>query len=104
LAWFRRREDLTALGAGFGISRATAYRYWTEGVDALAVQTPDLHDALRRVAADGWSHVILDGKVFDTDTRCYNPLLRSLRCLGERGFALLVGRWRTLTNLVGSAR
>ena len=33
----------------------------------LAAQTPTLHDALTRVAADGWSHVILDGKLFDTD-------------------------------------
>jgi hypothetical protein len=33
----------------------------------LAAQTPDLHTALRRVAAEGWSHIILDGKLFDTD-------------------------------------
>jgi hypothetical protein len=25
LVWFRKREDLTVLGAAFGISRATAY-------------------------------------------------------------------------------
>ncbi|WP_239134565.1 transposase family protein [Rugosimonospora africana] len=30
-------------------------------------QAPDLHDALERAAADGWSHVILDGKLFATD-------------------------------------
>ena len=35
----------------------------------LAAQAPDLHDALQQVAEEGWSHVILDGKVFDTD-RC----------------------------------
>ena len=33
----------------------------------LAVQIPDLHSALRRVADEGWSHVILDGKLFVTD-------------------------------------
>jgi hypothetical protein len=30
---------------------------------------PDLHDALEKVAAQGWAHVVLDGKVFRTD-RC----------------------------------
>lgn len=30
----------------------------------------------------------------DPDTRTYNALLRGLRCLGERGFALLTRRWR----------
>ena len=29
-------------------------------------------------------------------------MLRSLRCLGERGFALLTGRWRTLQNITAS--
>ncbi|MEU8264831.1 transposase family protein [Micromonospora sp. NPDC048999] len=67
LVWFRKGEDKTTLGAGFGVSRATAYRYVAEAVRVLAAQTPTLHDALRRVAADGWSHVILDGKLFDTD-------------------------------------
>ena len=69
LVWFRKAEDLTLLGAGFGISRATAYRYRDEATRVLAATAPDLHDALRRVAADGWSHVIIHGKVFSTD-RC----------------------------------
>ena len=55
------------LGAGFGIFRATAYRYRDEGVAVPAGQAQDLHTALRRAAADGWSHVILDGKLFDCD-------------------------------------
>ncbi len=69
LTWYRKGEDLTLLAAGFGVSRATAYRYRDEATRVLATTAPDLHDALRRVAADGWSHVILDGKVFTTD-RC----------------------------------
>lgn len=69
LAWFRDRCDLARLGAGFGISRATAYRYQAEALDVLAAQAPDLHEALDRVQAEGWSHVILDGKVVDAD-RC----------------------------------
>jgi Helix-turn-helix of DDE superfamily endonuclease len=36
LAWFRKGADLTLLGAGFGISRATAYRYRDEGIAVLA--------------------------------------------------------------------
>jgi hypothetical protein len=67
LVWFRKGEDVTLLGAGFGVSRATAYRYLAEGVAVLAAQAQDLHTALRRVADDGWSYVILDGKLFDCD-------------------------------------
>lgn len=202
LAWFRKREDLTVLGAGFGISRATAYRYRDEAVTVLAAQVPELTAALHRVQQEGWMFVILDGKIVDTDrlrvktisrkgqaidlwysgkrhdfggniqavmrpdglpiwvsavepgsvhdlvaahehalgalyaaaarglptladpgyagagmgvhtpfkqptdgrqlgidNRTYNALLRSLRCLGERGFALLVGRWRVLQHV-----
>jgi len=207
LVWYRKGEDLTLLAAGFGVSRATAYRYRDEATRLLAATAPDLHDALRRVAADGWSHVILDGKVFTTDrcaetttsvkgktidawysgkhrdfggnvqavmrpdglpiwtspaspghlhdlsvadshdvlgalywaasqldlptladsgyggaghgvytptrqptdgkalavdNRAYNLLLRSMRCQGERGFALLTGRWRTLRHTTAS--
>lgn len=67
LVWFRKNEDKTLLGAGFGVSRATAYRYVAEAIKVLTAQAPDLRDALTRVAADGWSHVILDGKLFHTD-------------------------------------
>ena len=67
LVWFRKGEDKTLLGCRFGVSRATAYRYVAEGIRVLAAQAPDLHDAQRRVAGEGWSHVILDGKLFHTD-------------------------------------
>jgi hypothetical protein len=67
LIWFRKAEDLALLGAGSGISRATAYHYRGEGVAVLAAQAADLHTALRRVADDGWSYVILDGKLFGCD-------------------------------------
>jgi hypothetical protein len=36
------------------------------------------------------------GGELDVNTRTRNAIQRSLRCLGERGFALLTGRWRTL--------
>jgi hypothetical protein len=40
-----------------------------------------------------------DGSELDITTRTRNILLRSLRCLGERGFALLTQRWRTLQHV-----
>ena len=43
-----------------------------------------------------------DGRGLAIDTRTRNALLRSLRCLGERGFALLTGRWRTLQYITAS--
>lgn len=209
LVWFRKNEEMTALAAGFGISRATGYRYRDEVVTVVSAQAPDLHEALERVAEQGWSHVVLDGKLIRTD-RCaettesvkgetinawysgkhrapggniqavirpdgipifvsdvvpghrhdltvardadvtatlnwaasqldlptladsgydgagqgiktpikqpadgqslapdnqaYNMLLRSTRCLGERGFALLTGRWRALQRVTISPR
>jgi len=207
LVWLRKREDLTVLGAGFGISRATAYRYRDEALAVLAAQAPDLTEALDRVRDEGWAYVILDGKLVDTDrcqaktisrkgeqidvwysgkkrdfagniqavmrpdglpiwvsgvepgsvhdltaahehalgalyaaaarglptladpayrgagigihtpvkqpadgrrlgvdNRTYNALLRSLRCVGERGFALLTRRWRVLQHVTACPR
>jgi hypothetical protein len=206
LAWFRDHPDVERLGCGFGLSRATAYRYRDEGIAVLQRQAPDLHEALERAKAQGLAYLVLDGKVIDsdrvretkisrkgkeidawysgkthdfggliqalmapggiplwvsealpgsvhditaarelvlailapylndlsvladggyegagpgvytpvkkpkdgyeldTDTRAYNKLLRGLRCLGERGFALLVGRWKALRHVTISPR
>jgi hypothetical protein len=41
-------------------------------------------------------------QVLDLDNRTYNALLRGLRCLGERGFAVLTGRWRALHHITAS--
>jgi hypothetical protein len=205
LVWFRESRNIPLIGKGLGISQAAAYRYLDEAVGVLAVRAPDLHDALQRGHDEGWSHVVLDGKVVDTDrlrvkklstkgktidawysgkthdfggniqalfrpdglpiwvsqvepgsihdlsaarehvlgalyaaagkglptladpgyegaghgvhtpvkqpadgteldinTRTRNALLRAVRCLGERGFALLTGRWRTLQHITVS--
>ena len=67
LVWFRKADDVALLGAGFGVYRATAYRYLDEGITVLAARAPDLHEALQQVADDGWAFVILDGKLFDCD-------------------------------------
>ena len=42
------------------------------------------------------------GRELDINTRTRNALLRSLCCLGEREFALLTGRWRTLQHITTS--
>jgi hypothetical protein len=44
------------------------------------------------------------GQVLDADNRTYNALLRGLRYLGERGFAVLTGRWRALRHLTAGPR
>lgn len=205
LRWFRGEHDIPKLGRDHRVSRATAYRYIAEGIDILAAQAPNLHEALNRAQADGLAYVILDGtlipidrcaeqtvsvkgepidawysgkahqhagnlqalsapdglplwiaevepgsvhdltaarthvlgalyaaaaaglptladsgydgagigvhtpirqpegnQILSPDNRTYNRLLRALRCLGERGFALLKGRWRVLQHITVS--
>ena len=209
LVWFRKNEDIGLLAAGFGVSRATGYRYIAEGRQVLAAQAPDLHETLQHVAESGWAYVVLDGSLIDTDrlaetttsvkgevihawysgkhrrpggniqafmrpdgvpiwvsdvlpghlhdltcaqqqqilaaacwaasqlnlptladsgyegaghgvytpikrpadgrdlavdNRAYNSLLRSQRAVGERGFALLKGRWKVLRHITASPR
>jgi hypothetical protein len=67
LVWFRTKDDIALLGAGFGLSRATAYRYHAEGLKVLAAQAPDLTQALERVKEEGWAYLILDGTVVSSD-------------------------------------
>ena len=59
--------NVALTGKGLGISQATSYRYLDDVIDVLAARAPDLHQALQRAQDDGWSHLILDGKVIDTD-------------------------------------
>ena len=44
---------------------------------------------------NSWAHSVRRSSLSDTRTR--NAIQRSLRCLGERGFALLTGRARART-------
>jgi hypothetical protein len=183
LAWYRDKTDIPRLGAGFGLSQATSYRYVAEGTTVIAAEAPGLEEALERAVAEGTPYVILDGKIVSSD-RCHaktvsrkgreidlwysgkkkdfggniqglfyphglpmwisdvlpgnvhdlaaaremvlpvlrrytvkkpkgvkdldinartrNMLLSSARCLGERGFALLSQRWKTLQNVTAS--
>ncbi|MFB4282334.1 transposase family protein [Nonomuraea sp. MTCD27] len=206
LRWFRGECDIPKLGRDHHISRVTACRHIAEGINVLAAQAPDLHEALDHAQAEGLAYyVILDGTLIPTDrcaelttsvkgepidawysgkahrhagniqalsapggrplwiadvepgsvhdltaarahvlgalyavaatglptladsgydgagigihapikqpdgnqilspdNRTYNRLLRALRCLGERGFALLKGRWRILQHITAS--
>ena len=69
LAWFRDRPDIRRLGAGFGISQATAYRYKDEAVEVLAAKAPTLREALDRAVEQGLPYLILDGTLIASD-RC----------------------------------
>jgi hypothetical protein len=204
LAWYRDKADIPRLGAGFGLSQATSYRYIAEGTTVIAARAPGLEEALERAVKEGTPYVILDGKIVSSDrcraktvsrkgreidlwysgkkkdfggniqgviypdgipmwisgvlpgnvhdlaaaretvlpvlrkytgqmpaladcgyegaghgiltpvkkpksvkeldinARTRNTLLRSTRCLGERGFALLSQRWKTLQNVTAS--
>ena len=69
LAWFRDRPDIRRLGAGFGISQATAYRYKDEAVKVLAAKAPTLRQALDKAVEQGLPYLILDGTLVSSD-RC----------------------------------
>jgi hypothetical protein len=69
LAWFRDRPDIRRLGAGFGISQATAYRYKDEAVEVLAATAPSLREALDKAVEQGLPYLILDGTLVSSD-RC----------------------------------
>lgn len=46
LAHLRENETLAQVGAGFGVSEATAWRYVDETLEVLAGWAPSLHEAL----------------------------------------------------------
>ena len=72
---------MTALAAGFGISRATGYRYRDEVVTVLSAQAPDLHEALQRVADEGWSHTLL--RLEPAGSVAHDQYLRAYRRMRE---------------------
>lgn len=67
--WFGKRDDLAVLGAGFGISRATAYRCHDEAVQVLSEQDRIRTRLSNRPNRTVWLSVILDARVFSSD-RC----------------------------------
>lgn len=59
LVHLRKDETFSHLGADFGISQATAWRYVVETLDVLASWAPGLHEAL--TALGEGDHAIVDG-------------------------------------------
>jgi hypothetical protein len=110
----RDRPDVQRLGAGYSLSRSTAHRYPDEARRVLTDQAPDIKEALDLAAARGYDGAgcgVLtavpqrtDGIPSHVDTRTRNNLLRGLRCLGERGFALPTERWKALEHVTMSPR
>lgn len=74
LRWFRSENDICGLGRDHRVSRATAYHYIHEGIEILAAQAPNLHEALDRAQAAGLAYVILDGTLIPTN-RCAEQTL-----------------------------
>jgi DDE superfamily endonuclease len=70
LAWYRDKTDIPRLGAGFGLSQATSYRYVAEGTTVVSAEAPGLEEALERAVKEGTPYVILDGKIVSAD-RCH---------------------------------
>ncbi len=74
LRWFRDRTSPEALARDHQTGRATACRHVDEGIDVLAAEAPDLHEALDRARGDGLPRVILDGTMIESD-RCREPVI-----------------------------
>ena len=65
LAHLRKNETFAQVGAGFGVSEATAWRYVDETLEVLAAWAPGLHEAL--VGLGEGDFVIVDGTLIPTD-------------------------------------
>lgn len=72
--------------------------YWA----AAQLRLPTLADDGYRSTGIGVHTLVpnpADDGELDSATCAYNLLLRSLRCRGEHGLALLTGQWRTLQHV-----
>jgi len=67
LVHLRKGETFAQLGAGFGVSTTTAWRYVNEAVDLLAARAPGLGRALRSAERAGHPYLVLDGTLIATD-------------------------------------
>jgi hypothetical protein len=67
LVYLRKGETFAELGAGFGVSTATAWRYVEETVMLLSARSPKLAQALRKAKRDGLHYLVLDGTLIHTD-------------------------------------
>ena len=67
LRWFLDDTRMLSLARDNGISTSTAYDYRDEGIAVLAARKPSLHGALLAAKAAGYTHVIVDGTLIETD-------------------------------------
>jgi hypothetical protein len=67
IRWFLGGTRMSQLAGDNHISASTGYDYLNEGIDVLAAQVPSLHGALLAALAAGYSHVIIDGTLVETD-------------------------------------
>ncbi|SDI60508.1 DDE superfamily endonuclease [Sinosporangium album] len=67
LAHLRKGETFAELGAGFGVSATTAWRYVEEAVPLLSGRSPKLGLVLRKAGRDGLRYPVLDGTPIRTD-------------------------------------
>ncbi len=67
LRWYRDGTRLASSARSHGLSQATAYRYLHEGLDVLAAQAPELHEALATAQENGLPYLTLDGTLLPTD-------------------------------------
>ena len=72
IRWFLDGTRRAQLAVDHGIGGSTGYRYLHEGIDVLAICSPDLPEAIAVAKAAGQTHLNLDGTVVVTD-RCSHP-------------------------------
>ena len=70
------------MGAGFGVSPTTCWRYVNETVELLARRAPKLREALREAQRLGMAYVVIDGTLIPIDRIRSTPV--STRCTGCR--------------------
>jgi hypothetical protein len=67
LVHLRKGEPFAQVGAGFGVSTTTCWRYVNETVELLAQRAPKLRAALREAKREGMAYVIIDGTLIPID-------------------------------------
>jgi len=72
IRWFLDGTRVRQLAIDNAIGKSTAYDYLVEGIGVLAAHAPSLESALLAAKMAGYSHVIIDATVIETD-RCRTP-------------------------------
>jgi len=67
LVYLRKGETFAEVGAGFGVSTTTCWRYVNETVELLAARAPKLRAALRTAKRQGLAYVVIDGTLIPID-------------------------------------